>query len=545
MLNTRMTMAEAFREVAERYPDREAVVCGESRVTYGQALSQVSTLAFGLYQMGIRKGDVVATSVPPCLEFIYLFFALAEIGAIIAPSNPQIRPQHLAQLLKDSKAKAIVAFDRAKIEKVLRIMREQDETTDLPWLLPIRGGGDSEPSLDRLLSGQGSADFSPPHVVPHDVLALLYTSGTTGKPKGAIHTHRSLIAPVVASLVIREAWIRKPSLKTVGRMAKVVARYGQRVLKAAGKPQTFLSTVGCHSITGLEVILQALLMGDKLILMPSFHPVETLRLIEQERVTILVAVPTALAIMLRVQDLERYDLSSLLICGTGSAPCPEQLAREVRERFGCAMHIGFGATELGGGIAVTSLDDSPDAQVRTVGRPMPGMEVKIVDENRREVPRGQVGELACRGENLMLGYYGAPDKTAEVMDEEGWYYTGDLAVMDEKGYLRIVGRKKDMIIRGGQNVYPEEIEEYLMAHEKIKEVAVVGVPGSTGGENIWAFLILEDEAEMKAEEVMEYCRRGLERYQIPDRVRFVTEFPRASTGKPKKYELRKLAMSRE
>jgi fatty-acyl-CoA synthase len=253
-------------------------------------------------------------------------------------------------------------------------------------------------------------------------------------------------------------------------------------------------------------------------------------------------VPVVFQVILGLPDLDRYDTSSLLVCGVGAAPCPPHLAREIQRRFHCAIHIGFGATELGGGIAVTSLADPDRQRTETVGRPMPGMEIKIVDEQRREVPPGEVGELACRSDGVMLGYYQAPEVTAEVIDEEGWYYTGDLARIDEEGYLHIVGRIKDMIIRGGQNVYPAEIENYLASHSKIRETAVVGVPSAVEGESVWAFVILEEGVEMTAREVLDYCRQELEPYKIPSRVQFVDEFPRSATGKPQKFKLREVAL---
>ncbi len=259
----------------------------------------------------------------------------------------------------------------------------------------------------------------------------------------------------------------------------------------------------------------------------------------------LIAVPTALQVMLSVHEGTAYDTSSLLICGTGAAPCPPHVARGVRERFGCAIHIGFGATETGGGISATSLADSDERQAETVGQPMPGMELKVVDEGRRELPPGEVGELACRSDSVMLGYYRAPEATAQVIDEEGWYYTGDLARIDEDGYVHIVGRIKDVIIRGGQNIYPAEIEAYLAAHAKIEEAVVVGMPSAIGGESAWAFLILQEGAEMTAQEVLAYCRQELEAFKIPSQVRFVADFPRTETGKPKKFELRQRVLATE
>ncbi len=545
MITTSMTMAQAFRQVAGRHPRREALICGETRATYGQVADRMTALACGLDRLGIGKGDKVAVALPPGPEFVYLFFALAELGAVIVPINPQLRHGQLSHLLRDSEPAAVVAsgwLGTAEGRQMIEDLRP--EVPSLRHLILAEGGTESDLRLADLMSA-GPVSFHPPHVVPEDLLALLYTSGTTGVPKGTMHSHRSLMTPVLASLKLREMWIKKPSLKTLERLAKVLPRYGERLLRAAGRPQTFLSTTGFHTITGVEVMLQALLMGDRLVIMPRFHPLEALQLVERERVTVLIAVPMALSVLMRMEDLDRYDLSSLLICGTGSAPCPPDLARQIQKRLGCAIHIGFGTTELAGGIAATSLEDSDDLQAETVGQPMPGMEIKIVDEERREVPRGQVGELACRGDSVMLGYWRAPDKTSEVVDEEGWYYTGDLATMDEQGYVRIVGRKKDMIIRGGQNIYPAEIENYLMSHEKIREAAVVGVPAPILGERTWAFIILEEGAEMTAREVLDYCRMGLDAYKVPDRVRFVTDWPRAASGKPQKFKLREMALQEQ
>ncbi|MCX7680520.1 MAG: acyl--CoA ligase [Anaerolineae bacterium] len=525
MLSREMTMAEALRQVATSRPDQEALVCGEVRLTYDRLLGRVDSLARSFYQLGVRKGDQIAMLLPPGVEFVTTFFAAAALGAVVVPLDPHLRAHTLSGILRDAEPVALVTAIPVAEDVLRQSPALRHVITDL-----------------AALEQNAVSPYTPEAVAPHDLLALLYTSGTTGAPKGTMHTHRSLIAPVVASIKLRELWLRRPSLKTLGQTAKALARYRERLLRAAGRPQTFLSTVGWHTITGLEVMLQALLMGDRLVVMPRFHPREALRLVEQERVTVLVAVPMAFQVMLGLPDFDRYDTSSLLICGTGAAPCPPHLAREIQRRFGCAVHIGFGATETAGGIAATSIADSPTRQAETVGRPMPGMEIKIVDDERRELPPGQVGELACRGENIMLGYYRAPEATAAVMDEEGWYYTGDLAFVDEQGYLHIVGRKKDVIIRGGQNIYPAEIEAYLVAHPKIREAAVVGVPSEVGGESVWAFVLLEDGVEMTAQEVLDYCRAALEAYKIPSRVRFLREFPRSATGKPQKFKLRELAL---
>jgi fatty-acyl-CoA synthase len=527
MLSIGMTMMEALREVADSRRGQGAVMCGESCITYGELLERVDVLARGLRGLGVRKGDKVAALLPPSLEFVTLFFAVAHLGAVNIPLDPRMRRRRLSSVLLEAEPVVLVASRpvEGEVRRQIAGLRHVILAADLAEL--VSTGGEAAPLAD---------------VSPEDLLILLYTSGTTGTPKGTMHTHRSLIAPVVASIKLRESWIRRPGLKMLGQTARALVRYRERLLRAAGRPQTFLSTVGWHTITGLEILLQALLMGDRLVVMPRFHPREALELIEREQVTVLIAVPMAYHVMLGLQGFERYDTSSLLICGTGAAPCPPHLAREIQSRFGCAVHIGFGTTETAGGIAATSLTDSDELQAETVGQPMPGMQIKIVDEQRRELPPGQVGELACRSDSVMLGYYRAPQATSEVKDDQGWYYSGDLALMDDEGYLRIVGRKKDVIIRGGQNVYPAEIEAYLTAHPKIREAAVVGVPSAIGGENVWAFVILEDGARMTGREILDYCRAELEPHNIPNRVRFVTEFPCSTTGKPQKFKLRTEAL---
>ncbi|MGQ9585861.1 MAG: class I adenylate-forming enzyme family protein [Anaerolineae bacterium] len=541
MLNTRMTMFEALEEVVSSRPGTLALVCRGERLSYSDLRERVKALAGSLAARGIGKGDRVVTLLPPGIPFPTIFFALARLGAVVVPLNSQARPRQLRHVLGDCKPALLVAEAEALPRDTRDLLSGSEGEVNLPrgilWTGP---GAPPEASLETLWVEP--AEPPPAEVSPSDLLAILYTSGTTGLPKGTMHTHRSLIAPVVASLHIRRAWTHRPSLKTLPRMAKALTRYGERLLRAAGRPQVFLTAIGPYAIAGLEVMLQALLMGDTLVLQPHFNPLETLQLIQDERVTLLVAVPTALAVLLRVKDLDRYDLSSLLICGTGSAPCPPELARQVRARFGCAMHIGFGTTELGGGIAVTSLDDPEKAQTETVGKPMPGMEVRIVDDQGRDLPPGEVGELLCRGEGLMVGYLHAPDQTAQVVDDEGWYHTGDLAAMDGRGYIRIVGRKTDLIIRGGQNVYPIEIEGYLTTHPAVREAAVVGVPGELEQEEIWAFVIPEPGATLTERDVVAHCREALEAYKVPDQVRIVADFPRTDLGKPQKFHLREQAL---
>jgi len=483
--------------------------------------------------LGVEKGDRVVTLLSPGPDFASLFFAVAVLGAVIVPLNPQLRQRSLSQVLIDANPLVLVTdvpleTDSLELPASLRHI-----------ILAVENNGTHSTLEDLIINGklESSSSTSTVEVLPEDLLALLYTSGTTGQPKGTMHSHRGLITPVVASLKIRDLWLRRPNLKSIGQTAKALARYKIRLLRVAGRPQTFLSTVGWHSITGIELMMQALLMGDVMVAMTHFHPRLAMELVHREKVTILVAIPTMFQAILSLEDFDKYDTSSLLVCGTGAMPCPPDLGREIQERFGCALHIGFGSTETAGGIAIPSIADSSELQATTVGKPLPGMQIRIVDEARLDLPVGQVGELLCRSESIMLGYYGRPEATSDVIDKDGWYATGDLTKLDADGYLHIVGRKKDMIIRGGQNIYPVEIEAYLTSHPGIQEAAVVGAPSAVSGEEAWAFIILKPGSMMSAQQVLDFCRAELEPFKIPSQVRFVTDFPRTEIGKPQKYRL--------
>jgi fatty-acyl-CoA synthase len=533
MVNTRMTMSDALRTVVEARPNQEVFVCGQTRFTNRQLLASVDSLARGLAGLGVRKGDRVAALLPPGPEYVSLFFATAALGAVIVPLNPELREQALSDILVDAAPTTIVTMQPVD-DAILR------QAPTLRHILDA-GGKSSDTSLASVMEA-GPADMALPTVAPDDLLALLYTSGTTGRPKATMHTHSSLIAPVVASLKVRELWLRPSSLKILADAAKALARYRLRMLRSVGKPQTIMTTMGWHTITGLHVMLQGLLMGDRLAVLPRFHPQAALELVQRERVTVLVAVPTAYQAILALPDLSRYNTSSLFVCAVGGAACPPELAREIRSRLKCALYNGFGMTEMGGGVSVSGLADSNEQQAETVGHPMPGVEVRIVDERRRDLPGGQVGELAVRGEGVMKGYYQAPELTAAVLDAEGWLYTGDMARIDDKGYLHIVGRKKDVIVRGGQNIYPAEIEHHLETHPLIEKAAVVGVPAAVGGESVWAFVLLKDDARMTVQEVLDHCRGHLEIYKIPSQVRFVSEIPQGEMGKSQKFKLRAAAL---
>jgi fatty-acyl-CoA synthase len=542
-LTRQMTLGQALRCAGERFGRRVAMIEDGKRTTYRQLLARALALADALAEIGVTKGDRIALLLWSGEDFIYSFFAGAEIGAVVAPLPPRLRLEQMLEYLRELEPSLVIVSQGIEIPGGLQAL--QDLKREMPCLkriLVVEEAAEEGLSFRQMLTRSGVDPIQRDDVRVEDLATILFTSGTTGAAKGVMHNHRGLISPVVASMKLREMWMSFfPTLGRLRRWARVLVRYGARLVRAAGRQQVFLSTMSMHTISGLEAMLQALLMGDRLILLPKFHPVRSLEAIHHEGVSVLIGVPLSYMMMLRVQNFESYRLSSLLICATGAAPCPPELAREIQRRFGCAVHVGFGMTELGGGIAATMLEDSPARQAETVGRAMPGMEVIIVDEQRRPLARGEVGELACKTDSMMMGYFGA-DGDQQVHD--GFFYTGDLAIMDDDGYIRIVGRKKDMIIRGGQNIHPGKIENELVALGGVREAAVVGVPDGMGIERVCVFVILEQEGTMSERDVVEECRARLEAHEIPEQVVIVQDYPRTQTGKPQKYLIRQMAMEK-
>jgi acyl-CoA synthetase (AMP-forming)/AMP-acid ligase II len=540
-----MTLGEALDHAVARYSRRVAMVESGVRITYHHLLSRVRGLAFRMRSLGVKKGDRVALLLWSSSDFIISFFATVEIGAVAAPLPPRMRREQMLAYLRHLEPTLVIVSNAIEIPgglEALGTLKDELESLREVMVTNESPGGDlvvegEDDGSERLVVEGGMA--------PTDLVTILHTSGTTGEAKGVMHSHRGLISPVVASMKLREMWLSFfPTLGRLRRWVRVLLRYGARLVRAAGRQQRFLSTMSMHTISGLEAMLQAILMGDRLILHPKFHPVRALEAIERERITVVIGVPLSYMMMLRVQDFERYKLSSLLICATGAAPCPPELAREIQRRFGCAVHVGFGMTELGGGIAATMLEDSPKLQAETVGKAMPGMDVIVVDEQKRPLPHGEVGELACRTDSMMMGYFGEDGVSPSEGDGDGYFYTGDLAVIDEDGYIRIVGRKKDMIIRGGQNIHPARIESELGKMDEVQEAAVVGAPDGMGVERVCAFVILEEGRQLTEKEIVAQCRSNLEAYEIPERVWFVGDYPRTQTGKPQKFKLRQIALEK-
>ncbi|MCX6029065.1 MAG: AMP-binding protein [Chloroflexi bacterium] len=532
------TLDEAFRRVVERYGDCEALLFGAERVTYRQMGARVATLAAGFHRLGVMRGDNVALILSNCPEFLYTIFALAQIGAAAVPFSPQSGGRDVEHILGDARAVAVVTDVHAPGSDLLGLIAEVRPRLPALRHVIVRGADEQTGciSLASLLDDTRSIAPSPDLPTaeppdPADVALILYTSGTTGLPKGAVHTHRTLLATLGMMVRMVSSLLKpSPSLARVAwpllRRPRKLRWFAELGLAAVGVGQLrWLVMTPFYHVAGYFQLMLALLGGDKMALLERFQPDAALELIHRERVTILFAVPPMLVAMLSRPDCTPHTLVSLALVGTGAMPVPPQVVRELRERIGCLVVIGYGATEASVGTATMPVDPE-DVQAETVGRPAPGVELKIVDDARRPVQGGAVGEIAVRGPGVMAGYYGNPESTSQVMDADGWYYTGDLGQMDERGYVRVVGRAKDMIIRAGANVYPAEVEHFLLTHPQIAQVAVIGLPSPTaGGEKIRAYVVPRAGAAPTVGDVVGYCWGKIAAYKVPDEVLFVDELP--------------------
>jgi acyl-CoA synthetase (AMP-forming)/AMP-acid ligase II len=512
-VDTNTTLYKALDNVAQQYPQRDALVLGDARDSYSELGKRVDSLAAGLSQLGIGRNDNVGILLPVCRENLYAFFALAKLGAPFVPVSLELRAYEVRHILGDSEAVAMITLDQMHGHDYLAMVQEiQADLPDLRHVIVHGEGGSADHlRLSQLLETPSSLLEGEP-VSADDLVGIMYTSGTTGLPKGASHTHRSFLSEIDVVLELFE-------------------------------PEDLVAVLNQFPMfhhSGIAVPLIFLLSGGKLVLARQFDPRETLRLIEEERISFLVGAPVTAMLILRMAAAEQRDLSSLRVFGMGGSLCPPELIRALREQLDCVVFNGLGITEAGF-VATTRPEDPEHIQASTVGRPARGVEVRIVDDQRCEVPVGHEGEIACRSPMAMEGYYNRPEETAEVMDEEGWYYTGDIGSVDENGYLSILGRKKEMIIRGGENIYPAEIERFLATNPKVRMAAVIGEPSDVAGERVVAYVQPVEGMTLTEREVLDYCRGQIATYKIPQEVRFVESFPLSALRKVQKFKLRERA----
>ena len=491
-----LNLASILTESAERSPDSPAVRLGGAELTYAELDDRSARLATLLRDRGMEQGDRVGVMLPNVLEFPIAYYGVLRAGGIVVPMNVLLKRREIAFYLGDSGAKLLLAWHGFAEEA-----REGagDAGAELVEVDPTSFAA----LLDGLDPTPGLAETD-----EEDTAVILYTSGTTGKPKGAELTHHNLY---------RNADV---SSRTTSEIAA-----GDVVLGALPLFHSFGQTVSMNA---------SLMVGACLTLVPKFDPGDALETMQRDGVTHFYGVPTMYGALLHHPEREGFDTSAIRICITGGASMPVEVLRGFEEAFGCIVLEGYGLSET----SPVSSSNHPDKERKpgSIGTPLEGVEMQVVDEDDNPVPQGEVGEIVIRGHNIMKGYWQRADATAEAM-RGGWFHSGDMARMDEEGYFYIVDRKKDLIIRGGYNVYPREVEEVLYEHPKIREAAVVGVPHDEWGEEIGAAVVLHEDEQLAPEEVSAYVKERIAAYKYPRVVWFLDELPKGPTGKILKREI--------
>lgn len=529
------TIGQAFDDTAQRFAARDALIVPLQQVrwSYAELKHRVDLLAAGLLSLGLKPGDRIGIWAPNCAEWTVTQFASAKAGLILVNINPAYRLSELEFCLNKVGCRALIAAERLKSSDYLSMLRTLAPELDscaaneltsarLPQLqLVIRLGRtrtagclnfedvmQRATASDRERLAKIGRDLQ-----PEDAINIQFTSGTTGSPKGATLSHYN---------ILNNGFF-------VGRGIELTER--DRICIPVPLYHCFGMVMGN---------LAAIAHGAAMIYpAESFDPARTLEAVDRERATALYGVPTMFIAELETPEFSRYDLSSLRTGIMAGSPCPV----EVMKRVVSQMNLGeitncYGMTETSPVSFQTGTHDAFDRRVSTVGRVHPHVQVKIVDLQGRCVPRGVQGELHTRGYSVMKGYWEDPEKTREVLDAAGWMHTGDLGVIDAEGYANITGRLKDMVIRGGENVYPREVEEFLYRHAKVQAVQVCGVPDVKFGEEVCAWIQLKPGVSSTAEEIREFCKNQIAHYKVPRYIRFVTEFPMTITGKVQKFAMR-------
>jgi fatty-acyl-CoA synthase len=516
------TIGTNFDRTVAAHGERDALVdcAAGTRWTYRELAADVAAVALGLLELGIRKGDRVGIWSPNRAEWTLVQYATAKIGAILVNINPAYRVHELEYVLNQAGIRTLVSAQEFKTSQYAEMVTEvRSRCPDLLDVVLLDSDG-----WDDLVARGKAADPArlaeiADTLTADDPINIQYTSGTTGFPKGATLSHHN---------ILNNGFF-------VGELCSYTEQ--DRISIPVPFYHCFGMVMGNLAATshGCCMVIPA----------PGFDPAATLRSVVAERCTSLYGVPTMFIAELAAPDFESYDLSNLRTGIMAGSPCPVEVMKQVIDRMGMTeVSICYGMTETSPVSTQTRRDDSLDRRVSTVGQVGPHLEVKIVDpETGYTVPRGEPGELCTRGYSVMLGYWAQPDKTAEAIDAARWMHTGDLAVMDETGYVNITGRIKDMVIRGGENVYPREIEEFLYTHPDILDAQVIGVPDQRYGEELMAWVRLRPGvADLTAESLREFCAGRLAHYKIPRYVHVVDEFPMTVTGKVRKIEMRERAV---
>ena len=521
------TLGQLLDSTALKYPDKDAIVFTDLnyKITYKEFKKVTDEIAKGLLALHIQKGEHVGIFAVNCPEWAILQFASAKIGAVLVNINPALKSHELKYILEQGDITTLFLTEFFKNQNMVEALKDVEDIHELPLLkrtIIIRTDKYPEymnwENLTKLAKGISDEDLIERQntLEPNDVINIQYTSGTTGFPKGAQLTHFG---------ILNNAFYCGVNMNLTDKDSICI-------------PVPLYHCFGC--VLGTLVCVN---YGIKMIF-PSdvFDPKKTLEAIHKEKCTALYGVPTMFIAELGLEEFDQYNLNSLRTGVIAGAPCPMELMKQLIEKMNLTeITIGYGFTEASPLITQTRYDDPLEIKVGTVGKAHQSVKVKIIDpESKKELPPNTPGELCAYGYNAMKGYYKMPDKTKEVIDSKGWMHTGDLATVDEKGVFKIVGRIKDMIIRGGENIYPAEVEEFFMTNPKVEMVQVIGIPDKKYGEQVCAVIKLKPSEKWVEDEVQAWCCGKIANFKIPYYVKFVTEFPMTANGKIQKYKIREM-----
>jgi non-ribosomal peptide synthetase component E (peptide arylation enzyme) len=512
---------ETFHDILARraaaHPDREAVVDHRHRVTYRELLERVDRTAAGLQRLGLGPGDVVTIQLPNWVEFAYVFFACERIGAVANQIGPDFRSREVEYIARFSESRAFVCpasfkgFDYVDMVRTLR-----PALPDVKAVMVLGGGGDGMIPLDEIIYGTEPAAALKAHRMDaNEVMRMAFTSGTTGNPKGVTHSFNTTL----------------PACTILNKAMNVTER------------EVFLVYLPLGLNWGYLTLVQSIMAGARAVLLDRFSARAALELIERERVTFIPSAPASIIAMLNDPELGRFDLRSLRVVITGGASCPVETIRAFRARIPGHLIELYGMLETGFH-TFTRFEDDPEAVAGTIGRPAEGMGLRIIDEHARDVPVGAEGEIAADGPSVHLGYHKNPAANAELFTADGWFRTGDLGVMEPSGNVRIVGRLKEMINRGGKKFFPREIEEILYTHPKILHAAIVGVPDPRLGERNCLCVIPRPGAALSLDEIVRFLKDGVATYKLPEEIEVFDEFPFTPTGKIQRHALTRQVLAR-
>ena len=520
----------------KQFPNNEAIIFYDKKMTYAELYQSALWFAGALQELGVKKGDRVALLLPNCPAYPIAYYAIAKIGGIVAQFNPLYTERELEKLIEDSGAKVAITLDvlaykfnelaaSKKIDALIIAKLRKFLPFPLNLLAPLKTL--KEPKF-KAPSGFPVYDFSsmiakrllpkPVEIDPkEDVAVFQYTGGTTGLAKAAMLTHSN----VVCNTIQTASWA-------------YMAERGKEVV---------MCVLPFFHVYGMTVGMNVgIFLGGKLVLEPRFEVERVVKLIEKYRVTLFPGVPTIYVAINKYvsESSKKVDLSSVKFCLSGGAPLPVEVAERFEELTGGKLREGYGLSESSP-VTHANLPDAPPRK-GSIGIPIPDTLAKVVDPaTGEELPVGEPGELCIKGPQVMKGYWNRPEETKAALDEDGWLHTGDIAYMDEDGYFYIVDRKKDMIIAGGYNIYPREVEEVLYQHPKVLECAVIGVPDEYRGETVKAFIVLKPGEVATEQEIIEFCKKNLAAYKVPKLVEFVEELPKSAVGKV----LRRILRERE